>query len=137
VSRGAAQPANAAADGKSRASRAGRPSRECGFRNGRVAQNELVYFLKHLTLPVDFQLRVHRQGKNLLCNPLRDREVPLLEAEVLIGLLQMKRDGIVDARSNAPFSEVGLEFVVALYADHVEVINAFSPSRFVGYVDCE
>src|SRR2546422_1023427 len=44
----------------------------------------------------------------------------------------MKRVRVVDSRSNARFSKVGLEFVAVLDADHVEVVNGFSPDRFVG-----
>ncbi len=97
------------------------------MRAGGFAQNELVYFLNHLTLLVDLQLGVYRQGENLCCGPFRDREIPFLVSEVLIGLLQMKRDRVVNTRANACGRELVLDTLSVRNPYHIEVVDRSGP----------
>ena len=50
----------------------------------------------------------------------------MLVSPVSVGLLQMKRDGVVDSRANASSSEVGLEFIAVLCPDHIQMVDVLA-----------
>jgi hypothetical protein len=100
--------------------------------SGGSGGKEFQDFVANALLLVDLELRAHWQGEDFRGDPLGYREVTCLEAEVLVRLLEVKRDGIVNSRANPSLSEMLLKLVAIPNPDHVEMVNWFRPGRLVG-----
>src|SRR5439155_575449 len=81
----------------------------------------------HAPLLLRGELRIHREREHLGGDPLGDREVTAAEAERLVGLLEMERDGVVDARAETDGSEVLLQPLSIRDPHDVEVIDWSRP----------
>src|SRR5450755_256589 len=57
----------------------------------------------------------------------RDREIALLEAQVAIGILQVKSNRIMYSRSDLRLREIFLQLCAIFNADHVQVVYSFGP----------
>src|SRR2546422_5329603 len=77
------------------------------------------------------ELGEHGKRKHLGGCLLGDREVTRTEAQRLIRLREVKRDRVVDARSNACGGEVLLEPLPILDPHHIEVEDRSRPERHV------
>src|SRR5205807_6598182 len=77
------------------------------------------------------ELREHRERKHLGGGLLGDREVTRTEAQSLIGLREVKRDRVVDARADACGRQVLLEGLTVRNPDHIEMVDRSRPERHV------
>src|SRR2546425_12259912 len=82
------------------------------------------------------ELGEHGKRKHLGGCLLGDREVTRTEAQSLIGLREVKRDWVVDARSDACGGQVLLEGVPVRDPHHVEMVDRTRPGRYVWEDDC-
>src|SRR5438128_6856802 len=76
------------------------------------------------------ELREHWQRDDLLCHSLGHREIALLVTDMGVGLLQVQRNWIVDARADARFRQAGLQRVAVLHPYNIEMINPACPVSF-------
>src|SRR2546422_11337903 len=81
------------------------------------------------------ELGEHGKRKHLGGGLLSDREVTRTEAQSLIGLREVKRDRVVDARSDASGGQVLLEKLPVRNLHHVEMVDRSRPERHVGKDD--
>src|SRR2546425_1949278 len=73
----------------------------------------------------------HRERKHLGRCLLGDWEVTPTEAETLVGLREVKRDRVVDARSDACGGQVLLEGLPIRDPHHIEMVDRSRPGRDV------
>src|SRR6266513_3502953 len=77
------------------------------------------------------ELGKHRERKHLGGCLLGNREIARTEAERIIGLREMKRDRVVDARSDARGSQILLKLLPVSDPNNVEVVNRSRPRGHV------
>ena len=78
------------------------------------------------------ELGEHREGDHLGGGLLGDRQVTRTEAQRLVGLREVKRDRVVDARSDAGGGQILLESVTVRDPHHVEMVDRSRPRRLIG-----
>src|SRR5271157_2530287 len=90
-------------------------------------RNAILHRLDDSLLLGACELWVHRQRENLGCVFFCHREVSLVVAEGAIGFLQVKRDRVMNTRTDARCLQAVLQPITILYPYHVKVIDCPSP----------
>src|SRR5437879_10540585 len=86
-----------------------------------VCGEETLDTLRNILNQFRRQLRVHRQRKDSLGVLLGDRKIPPLVPQILVSRLQMNRDRIMNACSNASARKMFFQRVAMLGAYDVEM----------------
>src|ERR1700731_834239 len=86
-----------------------------------ACREETLDALRNILNQFRRQLRVHRQRKDSLGVLLGDRKIPPLVPQILVSRLQMNRDRIMNACSNASARKMFFQCVAMLGAYDVEM----------------
>ena len=79
-------------------------------------------------------MRPDGQTQDLFGHRFGDRELALPVAQICIGLLQMRRNGVMNQRAHAGISQRLLQRVTLRVPHHVEVPHGFGPVGTCGKV---
>src|SRR6266478_551963 len=80
-------------------------------------------FLDDSNLLVEGKLREHRQGEDFRRHSFGNRKVTLLKTESPIGILQVKRNGIMDPGSDACIGQIVFEFLSVTGSYYKQVVD--------------
>jgi hypothetical protein len=100
-----------------------------------TGRQERSNFADHAPDLVRPKLRIHREGQNFGSNPLADRKTSRRILKMAIGFLEMKRNRIVDTRSDSRLGEMFLNGVAVMDANHVQVVHSTHGIRTKGSDD--
>jgi hypothetical protein len=89
--------------------------------------DELQYLLRNPILLIEFEMWIHRKGKNLRCNSFRDGKIPALIAKSPVSFLAMEGHGIVDSSGDLGGEQIGPEPVSVVDADYIQVVDSSRP----------
>ncbi len=82
------------------------------------------------------ELRKHGKRNDFRGDSLCNGKVTDLVAKALVSLLQMQRNGIVNAGADSPFRKKCLEWFALLHSHDVQMIDTFRPRRLNRSYDC-
>src|ERR1700683_4708161 len=96
-----------------------------GSLNGSELRNNVgdALLLRHL------QAGKHRKRENLICRCFRLGEISALPPERAVGVQQVKRNRIVNARADPCTAQALLQALAVVRANYVQMIDALGPGR--------
>src|SRR5262249_21183366 len=80
-------------------------------------------FIDYFVLLIGRQLRKHRQRYDFRSDSLGDRKISKLVTQMFVGLLEVKRDGVVNPRAYVRRGEMGLQALSLADANYIEMMN--------------
>src|SRR5271156_2136354 len=92
---------------------------------------KLLNLLDDSRLRRSLELRIHGKREDFHSDFFGDREVTFFETKAFIGLLQMKRNRIVNTGIDLGIGEMLLQSIAIGHADDVEVMDRTRPCRAV------